>query len=192
MKLYSLLWLYNKAFIVLKDQLHHYPSAQHRTLLFRNWRSVLYHYQLMKNGASYGKVMHMLIGNCFCYSTNFGTTLLFTSIQNNSKQKYLTLWQSRFMQLLASSLNPQSDNSIQLSILTRSTTKPPTGYLHSFYFSFCRFDCLPGLQEVSEASCVSKGCVWDPVGIPGVPHCFFPDHYPTYKKETAPLANDRG
>ncbi|XP_023648457.2 sucrase-isomaltase, intestinal isoform X1 [Paramormyrops kingsleyae] len=39
-----------------------------------------------------------------------------------------------------------------------------------------RFDCLPG-DNVSEANCKARGCIWEPTDTTRVPWCFYPTDY---------------
>ncbi|KAJ7325169.1 hypothetical protein JRQ81_018189 [Phrynocephalus forsythii] len=39
-----------------------------------------------------------------------------------------------------------------------------------------KFDCHP-YPEATEQSCGSRGCIWQVVSTPGVPHCFYPSNY---------------
>ncbi|XP_076803980.1 sucrase-isomaltase, intestinal-like [Clavelina lepadiformis] len=57
-----------------------------------------------------------------------------------------------------------------------------------------RFDCHPETSAVSatENRCINRGCLWDPVNVPGVPWCYYPENYGAYKKDTAPSSTALG
>ena len=56
-----------------------------------------------------------------------------------------------------------------------------------------RFDCQPEKKvAVTQQKCIARGCVWDETNIPGVPSCYYPSDFKSYKKDSAPVETDEG
>uniref|UniRef100_H2ZBD5 alpha-glucosidase n=1 Tax=Ciona savignyi TaxID=51511 RepID=H2ZBD5_CIOSA len=56
-----------------------------------------------------------------------------------------------------------------------------------------RFNCHPEQSiRATRTACLSRGCFFDEVSIPGVPPCYYPHNYGAYYKDTAPSDTTEG